>query len=211
MLVAIFGQECSARNLKDLPPTQRCVDSVQKVQLEALQFSSFIQNVISSCGRVGGSHCKVCVSITTPTATERQTLCTRPGEFPSYGLCSLHYHHATLEFRTMISSVLSTRFTKLLAVSEDVGSHSESSGNNAADNTKVVWILSDMILVVGACHAILFWPPHFARLAAFFHMRGSCCCWFARLPNTREAKLAYRERLSSHYSCVRAFIFADFV
>ena len=33
------------------------------MQLEALQFSSFIQNVISSCGRVGGSPCKVCVRI----------------------------------------------------------------------------------------------------------------------------------------------------
>ena len=36
---------------------------------------------------------------------ERQPLCTWPGEFPSCGLCSVHHHHATLKFRTMISGV----------------------------------------------------------------------------------------------------------
>ena len=103
----------------------------------------------------------------------------------------------------MISGVLSTRFTYLLAVSEDVGSHSVSAGDNTAETTRITSILSDMTLVVRACHAILCWPPHFGRLVAFISnlcgMHGSCCCWFARLANTREAKLAYREPLSSHY------------
>ena len=89
-------------------------------------------------------------------------------------------YHATLEFRTMISGVLSTRFTELLALLEDVGSHSVSAGNNAAENTRITSILPDMILVVGACHAILFWSPHFARLVAVIPnlcgMHGSCCC-----------------------------------
>ena len=62
--------------------------------------------------------------------------------------CSLHY--ATLEFRTMVSGVLSSCFITLLAVSEDMGSHSESVSNNTADNTRVVSILLDMTLVVGA-------------------------------------------------------------
>ena len=51
------------------------------------------------------------LSIRTPTETERQSLCTWPGEFPSYGWRSAHHHCATLEFRTMVSNVLSTRFT----------------------------------------------------------------------------------------------------
>ena len=89
--------------------------------------------------------------------------------------------------------VLSTRFTELLAVSEDVGSHSVSAGNNAAENTRITSILPDMILVVGACHAILLWPPHFAQLVAFIPnlcgMHCSCCCWFARLPNTRGSQI----------------------
>ena len=90
-----------------------------------------------------------------------------------------------------------------------------SAGDNTADNTWVISILSDMILVVGACHAILCWPPHFPRLVAFISnlcgMHGSCCCLFARHPNTREAELAFREPLSSHYFGVRVFIFEDFV
>ena len=69
---------------------------------------------------------------------------------PSYGLCSLHHHHATLEFSTMVSGVLSRRFITLLAVSEDVGSHSVSASNKTADNTRIISILSDMTLVVGA-------------------------------------------------------------
>ena len=42
--VAILDKNVSARNLKDLPPHPAlCRQRVQKVQLEALQFSSFIQ------------------------------------------------------------------------------------------------------------------------------------------------------------------------
>ena len=50
----------------------------------------------------------------------------------------------------MVSGVLSSRYITLLAVSEDVRSHSESASNNTADNTRVVSILLDMTLVVGA-------------------------------------------------------------
>ena len=49
-------------------------------------------------------------------------------------------------FRVFCQAALPT----LLAVSEDVGSHSESASNNTADNTRVVCILLDMTLVVGA-------------------------------------------------------------
>ena len=62
----------------------------------------------------------------------------------------LSHHCATLEFRTMVSGVLSSRFITLLAVSEDVGSHTESASNNTADNTRIISIVSDMTLVVGA-------------------------------------------------------------
>ena len=50
----------------------------------------------------------------------------------------------------MVSGVLSSRFITLLAVSQDVGSHSVSASNKTADNTRIISILSDMILVVGA-------------------------------------------------------------
>ena len=53
--------------LKDLPPTQRCLGSVY-FHVSAIGSASVQQlytNVISSCGRVGGAHCKVCVKLGT--------------------------------------------------------------------------------------------------------------------------------------------------
>ena len=49
--------------LKDLPPTQRCLGSVyfDVSAIGSASVQQLLQNVISSCGRVVGSRCKVCV------------------------------------------------------------------------------------------------------------------------------------------------------
>ena len=64
--VAILVKSYSARNFKDLPPTQRCIDSVyiDGVRSEALQLSSFYKKGASSHlgGRVG-LHCRNCGSM----------------------------------------------------------------------------------------------------------------------------------------------------
>ena len=58
-----FWSSMSLRaTLKDLPLTQRCVGSVyfDVSVVGSASVQQLYTNVISSCGRVGGSHCKVC-------------------------------------------------------------------------------------------------------------------------------------------------------
>ena len=71
--VAILDRMFLREFLKDLPPTQRCLGSVY-FDVSAIGSASVQQlytNVIPSCGRVGGSHCKVCEGDRIPSVTTR--------------------------------------------------------------------------------------------------------------------------------------------
>ena len=66
LLLPFWSRGTQRATLKDLPPTQRCIDSVYSgVRSEALQLSSFIKKKRSTSFHPGGRagfHCKDCVN-----------------------------------------------------------------------------------------------------------------------------------------------------
>ena len=82
-----------------------------------------------------------------------------------------------------------------------------------AGNTRIISIHSDVILGRQPGYDIVLWLAKFALFATFISnphsVHGPWYSWFARLPTTRIAHLAFQEPLSSHCSFVRAVIFAE--